>query len=136
MAFHRLEKNKLWLIKAIDRYTGRPIAWVLGSRDTKTFRRLYEKVKHCRYCVFFTDAWDAFAKVLPPERHIIGKEHTISIEQDNSNTRHHLARFTRRTKVVSKSDTMVDLSIRLWVAVTDPDSDIFDNLQKIALSIF
>ena len=136
MALHRLEKNKLWLIKAIDRYTGRPIAWVLGKRNTATFKRLYDKVKHCRYCIFFTDAWDAFAKVLPPERHIIGKDYTVTIEQDNSNTRHHLARFTRRTKVVSKSDTMVDLSIRLWVAVTDNDSDVFTILQKIALSIF
>ena len=130
------QKNKVWLIKAIDRHTGRPIAWVLGKRDTATFRRLYDKVKHCRYCIFFTDAWDAFAKVLPPERHVIGKAHTVGIEQDNSNTRHHLARFTRQTKVVSKSDTMVDLSIRLWQAVTDPLSDVFHNLQKIALSIF
>jgi len=136
VAFHRLEKNKLWLIKAIDRYTGRPVAWVLGNRDTATFQRLYDKVKHCRYCIFFTDAWDAFAKVLPPERHIIGKDHTVTIEQDNSNTRHHLARFTRRTKVVSKSDTMVDLSIRLWQAVTDTASGIFHNLQNIALYIF
>ena len=81
VALHRLKKNKLWLIKAIDRYTGRPIAWVLGGRDTATFRRLYEKVKHCRYCMFFTDAWDTFAKVLPPERHIIGKAHTIGARQ-------------------------------------------------------
>ena len=128
MAFHRLKKNKLWLIKAIDRYTGRPIAWVLGGRDTAAFRRLYDKIKHCRYCMFFTDNWDAFAKVLPSERHIIGKDYTVSIEQDNSNTRHHLARFTRRTMVVSKSDTMVDLSIRLWVAVTAPDSHVYHNL--------
>lgn len=130
------QKNKVWLIKAIDRMTRRTIAWVLGNRDTATFKRLYDKVKHCRYCIFFTDAWEAFAKVLPPERHIIGKDYTIAIEQDNSNTRHHLARFTRRTKVVSKSDTMVDLSIRLWQAVTDPLSGVFDNLQKFALSIF
>jgi len=123
-------------MKAIDRCTGRPIAWVLGGRDTATFRRLYEKVKHCRHCIFFTDAWDVFAEVLPPERHITEKEHTISIEQDNSNTRHHLARFTRRTKVVSRSVTMLDLSIRLCQAVTDPDSDVFANLQKTMLSFF
>jgi IS1 family transposase len=34
----------------------------------------------------------------------IGKSRTTAIEQDNSNTRHYLARMTRRTKVVSKSD--------------------------------
>ena len=85
---------------------------------------------------FFTDAWGAFAKVLPRERHIIGKAYTVGIEQDNSNTRHHLARFTRRTKLVSKSVSMLDLSIRLWQAITAPYSGVFHNLQKIVLSIF
>jgi insertion element IS1 protein InsB len=89
------------------------VAWVLGGRDTSTFKRLYDKVKHLKNCVFYTDDWDAFAKVLPKERHIIGKKHTTAIEQDNSNTRHHFGRFTRRTKVVSKCDTMVDTSIKL-----------------------
>ena len=41
-----------------------------------------------------------------------GKDLT-PIEQDNSNVRHCLARFRRRTKVVSKCRTMVDLSLRL-----------------------
>ena len=110
------------------------MAWVLGGRDTATFRRLYEKVKHLKNCTFYTDDWDAFAKVLPPERHIIGKSGTIAIEQDNSNTRHHLGRFTRRTKVVSKSEHMVDLTLRIWHAVTT--TDMFYLLQKEALSIF
>jgi len=91
-------------------------------------------VKHCRYCLFFTDNWDAFAKVLPKSRHIIGKAHTIDIEHDNSNTRHHLARFTRKTKVVSKKVSMVDLSFRIWLAVTTTDA--FRLLQNVLLSIF
>ena len=55
------------------------MAWVLGRRDTATFRRLYDKVKHLTDCIFYTDNWDAFAEVLPPERHVIGKAHTIDI---------------------------------------------------------
>jgi insertion element IS1 protein InsB len=46
------------------------VAWVLGGRDSATFRRLYDKVKHLKNCTFYTDNWDAFAEVLPPERHI------------------------------------------------------------------
>jgi len=91
-------------------------------------------VKHLKDCTFYTDNWDAFAEVLPPERHVIGKAHTIDIEHDNSNTRHHLGRFTRRTKVVSQSKTMVDLTLRIWHAVTVADS--FEPLQTVALSIF
>jgi len=64
------------------------VAWVLGNRDTATFRRLYDKVRHLKDCIFYTDNWSVFANVLPPERHIVGKVHTIAIERDNSNTRH------------------------------------------------
>lgn len=110
------------------------MAWVLGGRDTATFRRLYNKVKHLTNCTFYTDHWDAFAKVLPPERHVIGKAHTVAIERDNSNTRHHLGRFTRRTKVVSKCEEMVDTSLKLWQALTSPQT--FSTFQSIALSIY
>ena len=110
------------------------MAWVLGGRDTATFQRLYNKVKHLTNCTFYTDNWDAFVKVLPPERHVIGKANTIAIEGDNSNTRHHLGRFTRRTKVVSKSENMVDTTLKLWQALTLPKT--FSSLQALALSIY
>jgi len=134
VALYRVKKTKLWVIKAVDRCTRRIVAWVLGGRDTSTFRRLYNKVKHLTNCAFYTDNWDAFAKVLPSERHIIGKTHTVDIERDNSNTRHHLGRFTRRTKVVSKCKRMVDLTLRIWHAVTT--TDVFDAVQAVALSIY
>ena len=107
---------------------------MLGARDSATFRRLYAKLEHLTECVFYSDRWDAFAEVLPPWRHVLGKKHTLHIERDNSNTRHHLARFTRRSKVVSKKDFMVDLSIRLWRALQDHDT--FSHFQDIALSIY
>jgi insertion element IS1 protein InsB len=97
---------------------------VVGGRDAATFGRLYDKVRHLTDCVFYTDDWDAFAKHLPPERHIIGKAGTITIEQDNSNTRHHLARMTRRTKVVSKKPRMIYDSIKLWLASPPPTSSL------------
>ena len=99
-----------------------------------TFRRLYNKVKHLKNCIFYTDNWDAFAKVLPKKRHIIGKTGTVSIERDNSNTRHHLGRFTRDTKVVSKTAEMVDISLKLWYHLTI--EKVFKSFQRVALSIF
>ncbi|MDR2820517.1 MAG: hypothetical protein LBB60_08345 [Desulfovibrio sp.] len=62
------------------------------------------------------------------------KAHTVEIERDNSNTRHHLERFTRRTKVVSRKEFMVDLTLRIWHAVTT--TDLFFSLRETALSIF
>jgi insertion element IS1 protein InsB len=134
VAFHRLKKKKCWVIKALDRRTRRTVAWVLGGRDAGTFRRLYDKVRHLKQCVYYTDAWEAFAKVLPPERHIVGKSYTISIERGNSNTRHRLGRFTRRTKVASRKESMVDLTLRIWHAITTTNQ--FSSLQQALLSIF
>jgi insertion element IS1 protein InsB len=105
-----------------------------GSRDAATFQRLYDKVKHLTDCIFYTDNWDAFAKVLSAERHVIGKKHVVTVERDNNNTRHHLGQMTRRTKVVSKKDEMVDASMKLWNALTDPE--VFQVYQAIFLSVF
>jgi IS1 family transposase len=91
-------------------------------------------VKHIKDCIFYTDNWSVFADVLPPERHIAGKTHTAAIERDNSNTRHHLGRFTRRTKIVSKKVAMVDLTLKLWQMLTlEPW---FEKYQATALSIY
>ena len=129
-----VQKNQCWVIKALDRGTRRCVAWVVGGRDADTFQRLYAKVQHLTNGRFFTDDWDAFAKVLPAERHQIGKTHTVTLEQDNSNTRHYLGRFTRRTKIVSRQERMIDLSLRLWQALSQPD--IFAQYQKIAMTIY
>ena len=110
------------------------MAWVIGNRDASTFKRLYQKVEHLEGCTFYTDDWEAFSKILPAKRHVIGKQHTIAIEQDNSNTRHHLARMTRRTKVVSKKEEMVDATMKIWYHLTNPIT--FVAYQAIFLSIF
>jgi insertion element IS1 protein InsB len=134
VAFYSVKKKKLWIIKAVDHCTGRTLGWVLGGRDAATFQRLYDKVKHLKNCIFYTDNWDAFAQVLPKDRHIIGKAYTSAIERDNSNTRHHLARMTRKTKVVSQSEDMVHASLKLWCALNVPA--IFAKYQEMFLSLF
>ena len=63
--------------------------------------------------VFVTDDWEGYHRVIPEAQLFTGKDLTFPIEQDNSRIRHCLARFKRRTKVVSKCRTMVDLSLRL-----------------------
>lgn len=44
----------------------------------------------------------------------MGKKHTVAIERNNSNTRYYLGRFNRKTKIVSRSEYMVNLSLKLW----------------------
>ena len=60
---------------------------------------------------------------------VTGKQHTIGIEQNNSNIRHFLGRFTRRTKVVSKSATMVLATLKICWYINENNG--FDEYVKI-----
>ena len=84
--------------------------------------------------MIYTDDWEVYRKVIPKENHIIGKQHTIGIEQNNSNIRHYSARMTRRTKVVSKSIEMIDLTLRiLWYLNEDEAYEIFQNILNLSI---
>ena len=106
---------------------------MVGKRNTKTFKKLWELIKQDN-CIYYTDDYEIYSKIIPQEQHVIGKEHTFLIESNNSNTRHRLARMTRKTKVVSKSTAMIDLTIGLWHHLEYDEN--FGNLQNKFLSIF
>ena len=109
------------------------IAWVVGPRNWRTVRKLYNKIAHLNPTIY-TDNWRGFNRVFPKNKHVIGKSETIYIEQNNSDTRHYLARMTRKSKVVSKSTYMLDMSLRLMEYFRDPDN--FSTYQLKALSIY
>ena len=108
----------------------RTVAWVVGGRDDETCQKLLDEIG-VKGRTFVTDDWEGYHRLIPQSQLFTGKDLTFSIEQDNSNIRHFLARFRRRTKVVSKSEEMVDLSLRLY-------HHLHDNLDALAekLSVF
>jgi len=71
--------------------------------------------------------------VIPPGQHVVDKAGTQLLEIDNANTRHRVARFTRRTKVVSRSEKMIDLTMRLWAYFEQEQN--FAEYQKMFLYI-
>jgi insertion element IS1 protein InsB len=113
LAFPSDKKNKRWIWKAYDRDSRRCVSWVVGGRDHVTLGRLWERIARPG-CIYYTDNWSVYNEVIPPGQHVVGKAATQLLESDNANTRHRVARFTRRTKVVSRSEKMIDLTMRLW----------------------
>ena len=113
VAFSQKKTEKLWVWRAYDPVAHRTIAWVLGGRDDATCQKLLDKVG-LKGKTFLADDWEGFHRLIPEDQLFTGKDLTFSIEQDNSNIRHFLARFRRRTKVVSKAVEMVDLSLRIY----------------------
>lgn len=115
--WHFIEEstNKLWIIKLYDSNNNYLVDFELGGRDEETFLKLYNRISNNYKKCYYVYNLQTFTKVLTDnsERYLIGKEYTYPIEQHNSNTRHYLARFHRRTKIVSRRKEMVAISIKL-----------------------
>ena len=85
-------------------------------------------------CSFVTDDWGGFYRILPEERHFIGKDLTFPIEATNSDIRHRVARFHRRSKVTSRSLAMVEASLDIYHHLQSKDN--LDALLQPFLSFF
>jgi insertion element IS1 protein InsB len=109
------------------------LPWLLGRRDDAICQRHLAKIGISGH-TFPADDWAAFHRLIPQDQLFTGKHLTFPIEQDNSNLRHYLARFRRRTKVVSKCPKRVDLSLRLHHHLRDPKN--YAALATVFLSIF
>jgi insertion element IS1 protein InsB len=111
--------RKHWVWLALCRQTRQVVAFVVGDRSAQTCRRLWEAITEAfRGAHCYTDFWEAYSKVLPPEQHTaVGKEsgQTAHVERWNLTLRQRLARFVRRTLSFSKSSVMHEACLRLFI---------------------
>jgi insertion element IS1 protein InsB len=64
---------------------------------------------------FYTDGWGAYERHIAPEQHHVGKDNTQRIERKPINLRTRIKRLVRRTICFSKTTTMHDLVIGLFI---------------------
>ena len=97
-----------------------------------TIERLRNRANQCRWRtrLYCADDYAVYAGLLPVGQLYAGKAETHGIERDNARQRHWLARFRRRSIVVSKAKRMVDVSIALFArfAGNDRISDLISML--------
>ncbi|MDR2146744.1 MAG: hypothetical protein LBE91_09840 [Tannerella sp.] len=128
-----IKKRKIWVWRAVDRSNNRTVGWVIGNRNAKIFRRLYKKLKdYVKH--YYTDDWEVYREIIPHEKLTQGRKYTVGIEQNNSNVRHYSGRMTRRTKVVSKSIKMINISLLITCYLNEYNG--YEFFQNIFLSIF
>jgi len=113
VAFCEWKKNTLWIWRAIDGVSRHALGWVLGDRSDASLQKLVQNVD-THTCDFITDEWGGFFRILPENRHFWGKDLTFPIEGTNSDIRHRVARFKRKTKASSRSLDMVNRSLLLF----------------------
>jgi insertion element IS1 protein InsB len=130
VALRRKKTRKLWIWKALERATGRLIDWECGDRDRATLDRLLARLERWGVRLFCTDAWAPYDAALPAGRHHIGKDQMQRSESNHARQRHWLARFRRRTCVVSRSVAMVDASMALFAHYHCNGSDLTPALVR------
>src|SRR5829696_7766911 len=114
VALSEKKSEPLWVWKAWDRASGRLVDGECGGRDKATCARLIERLTRWRTRLYCADDYAVYGVLLPVGQLYTGKDETHGIERDNARQRHGLARFRRRSIVVSKATRMVDVSIALF----------------------
>jgi len=77
-------------------------------------KNMLDRLERIDISVFFSDGWEAYAELIPPELLIQTKAETHGIERNNFIQRHWFGRFRRKTCIVSRSKLMVDLTMSLF----------------------
>src|SRR4051812_12914443 len=121
VALSEKKSEPLWIWKAWDRASGQLVDWECGGRDKATCERLIERLTRWRTRLYCADDYAVYGVLLPVGQLHTGKEETHGIERDNARQRHWLARFRRRSIVVSKAQRMVDVSIALFARFAGND---------------
>lgn len=107
------KRNKLWIWTAVNHKQAGILAWVIGDRSAKTFKRLWSIVK-CWQCFFYvTDGWKVYPMFIEEGDQIVSKTYMTRVEGENTRLRHYLARLHRKTLCYSKSVEMLKCSLRL-----------------------
>jgi IS1 family transposase len=111
--------SKRWVWIALCRATRQVVAYFIGDRSRESCRQLWARIPAAYQrgrC--FTDFWEAYCSVIPAEQHTAaGKESgfTSRVERWNNTLRQRLARFVRKSLSFSKSETMHEICLRLFL---------------------
>jgi insertion element IS1 protein InsB len=114
-AYVAKKTNPRWLWHAIDHHSGKVLAYVFGRRQDTVLLELQGLLAPFGITRFYMDGWGAYERHLTPEQHVIGKQHTQKIESKHINLRARIKRLVRRTICFSKTTTMHDLVVGLFV---------------------
>jgi insertion element IS1 protein InsB len=114
-SFVQNKTNQRWLWHAIERESGKVLAYVFGNRKDEVFLQLKALLNPFGISRFYTDDWGAYERHLDASNHEIGKQNTQKIENKHLNLRTRIKRLARRTICFSKTVLMHDTVIGLFV---------------------
>jgi insertion element IS1 protein InsB len=108
-------RKVLRLVLTHHHASGTVLAYVLGRRKDTVFLQLKALLEPFGITRFYTDGWGAYERHIALAQPEVGKEHTQKIESKHINLRTRIKRLVRRTICFSKTTTMHDLVIGLFI---------------------
>ena len=109
------KSQELWLCHAIDHKTGKVLAYTFGLRKDEVFLKLKALLSPFGITRFYTDALGTYKRCLNPENYVICNYNTQKIANKHLNLRDRIKRLARKTICFSKSITMHDIVIGLFI---------------------
>lgn len=109
------KKNPRWLWHAIDRKTGKVLAYVFGRRKDEVFLKLKALLEPFGIKKYCTDGYGAYSRNLSAEKHEVSKKKTQKIERKHLVLRTRIKRLQRKTICFSRSEEMHDIVIGLFI---------------------
>jgi insertion element IS1 protein InsB len=104
-----------WFNRDKLKYSGTVLAYVFGRRKDAVFLELKSLLEPFGITRFYTDGWGAYERHIDPAQPHVGKENTQRIESKHINLRTRIKRLVRRTICFSKTTTMHDLVLGLFI---------------------
>ena len=114
-SFVGAKENARWLWHALDHYTGKVLASVIGTRKDGMFLKLRALLAPLGITRYYTDKAGVYRRHLPPEQHMVGKLLLQKIERKHLTLRTRLKRLARKTLSFSRSRLMYDLLLGLYM---------------------
>ena len=114
-SFVQKKHQQRWLWYALDKLTGKVMAYVFGRRTDGTCKKLLGLLKDFPIKHWFTDDWGSYERCLPAEKHTVSKRYTQGIERRNLNFRTRIKRLARKTICFSKLPEIHDKLIWTFI---------------------
>lgn len=114
-SFVKSKKQQRWLWHAIDKASGKVLAYTFGNRKDAVFHELQQLLEPFGIKKYYTDHAGVYQRNLFPDEHVASKKNTQTIERKHLTLRTRIKRLARKTICFSKSTMMHDVVIGLFI---------------------
>ena len=107
-------KKKIWLWTVVNRKTKKLVDFFSGERSSESLEKLCENISHIEAKFYATDKFPAY-DIIPPDKNLLEKSHTFTVERMNRLISYYLVSFVLKTYCWSKNLNIVENSFLLFL---------------------